>query len=371
MTARSLYEVLGVPADADADAIKKAYRKLAQQFHPDKNQGNKDAEAKFIEATQAYEVLGDPKKKQEYDLNAVVGQGRPVHGPDPFRYSVEDLFRDIRYNHGSGRRRPRERPQTEQTWLDDNPPHGAPGEDIESEVFVTLEEVASGCVKEVASNSKVKVVCTECSGTRCAKGSRNVPCGSCSGSGKILDFRIGVGDRIRRCPACHGHGSAPLVACPKCRGTGRVHSTRKVKVRIPVGIEDGQKLRLAGMGTPGDGGAPGDLYVTIKTVAHDRFRRKGADLYVEHAVPLSVALRGGTVMVPTLGGQHVSVEVPEKAQPGKTIVTVPGGGLASAMTQRRGDLYVTVQVEFPRVVTARGQKLLDELLDELGKTGPS
>lgn len=367
---KSLYEVLGVPVDADADAIKKAYRKLAQQLHPDRNPGDKQAEAKFIEATKAYDTLSDPGKRQVYDLNSGIGAMPSAGGP--FRYNVEDIFdslrRSVQYGQDTRRRRQTQKPRVEQTWVDDDA-HESPGEDIETEVFVTLEDVASGCVKEVTSSSRVKTTCQDCGGTRCAKGSRTVPCGACSGNGKVLDFRVGIGEKVRRCPACSGHGWTPLSPCPSCHGTGRVHTKRQVKVRIPVGIEDGQKLRLAGAGTPGDGGSPGDLYVTVKVAKHDRFRREGSDLYMDHVVPLAVALRGGTVTVPALTGPPVSVDIPEKVRPGKTVVTAVGGGLASAMTKRRGDLHVTVQVEFPRVVTARGQKLLDELLDELGKGG--
>jgi len=368
---RSLYEVLGVPSDADADAIKKAYRKVVLESHPDKNQGDKGAEARFIEATKAYEVLIDPQRREMYDLESLrprTSWGKRTYDPKQ-AYSPEDLDDFLRHVGfpGPGRRRQRERPKTEHTWVDDDGPAGTPGEDVETEVSVTLEEVASGCVKEISSASKVKVLCQECRGTRCAKGSRTIPCGSCSGSGKVLDFRIGIGERVRKCPACFGSGSAPLVACPACRGAGRVASERQVKVRIPVGIEDGQRLRLAGMGSSGDGRAPGDLYVTVRVAQHDRFAREGADLYTEHVIPLSVALRGGTVSVPTLDGSRVNIDIEGGVQAGKTVVTVPGAGLVGAMTKRRGDLHVAVSVDLPRIRTARGQKLLDELLDELKK----
>jgi len=363
---RSLYEILGVPMDAGTDAIKKAYRKLAQQLHPDKNPDDKQAEERFIEVTNAYSTLSDPEKRRLYDLKS---RARSFPGGRPFMHNIVDIFdslrRSVQYEQDAGRRRQPQRPK-EQTWMDDNV-RVIPGEDVETEISITLEEVASGCVKEVMSNSRVKTMCVDCKGTRCAEGSRSIPCGACSGSGKVLDFKIGIGEKIRKCPACDGHGLTPLSPCPSCHGTGRVHTGRQVKVRVPVGIEDGQKLRLAGAGTPGDGGAPGDLYVTIRVAKHDRFRRDGSDLYMDHVVPLAIALRGGTVAVPTLIGPSVSVDIPEKIRPGRTVVTVDGGGLSSAMIKRRGDLHVTIQVELPRIVTARGQKLLDELLDELSK----
>ena len=379
VVSRDFYDVLGVPRGADQETVRKAYRKVALESHPDRNPGDKRAEERFKEATTAFSVLNDPDKKQVYDLNLGFGRGQSSRFRDTqFHWSPQDIFEDILGAVRGGTRRPggavpnngAEAPGFRHEWHDDEIPEAEPGDDIEENLVIALEEAAAGCLKDVASKSKVRTMCTACQGSGCRPGTLPSSCGSCSGSGRDMDWRPGPQRKVRKCPACHGFGSRPVHRCPECDGKRRIRVSRNVKVRVPAGIDTGQKLRLAGMGSPGNGGPPGDLYVTVHVAQHDRFHRKGADLYVDHAVPLHVAIRGGQAMVPTLDGPPVAVQVPPGVSPGKTVLTVQGAGMRSAGSSSRGGLHILIQVNLPRIMTVRGERLLEELVEEVERTNP-
>ena len=369
------YDTLGISQNAGKEEIRTAYRKLARQHHPDRNPGNDGAEDKFKKATAAYEVLSDDGKKAIYDLSL-----RPDNSfrGNPFNMGVIDdfieevvrqgldpsVFRRSRYGRRAGpvpSAAPRETYRREVQRPEED------GEDIEVELTITLEEAVGGCVKGVQSKTRTKVSCYICSGNGCRPGTRSAPCSSCGGRGYRPNFSMTASIHDTECLVCNGKGHVPLKACPKCDGTGGLRTDREVKVRIPVGIDEGQKLRLAGQGEPGVGRPPGDLFVTVKVAPHDVFLRKGEDLYAEHAVSLDVALNGGVIQVPTLGGPPLTVDVPLGMEPGRTVIPVRGAGIPSRMRRDRGDLYVTLQVSLPKIKTPRAAQLLHELLHELGK----
>ena len=379
------YETLGIPPGSDIEAVKTAWRGLAKKHHPDRNPGDQSAKKRFIAVKEAYDVLGDDQKKAAYDLNLSLGGGQGPFNPfdSPFRTGVaagiyEELFRDFVGAGGPFANHRRRRQPSARSGPVPNAPDAGPsrrraepeedGKDVDVRVDVTLEEASSGCLKPIVSMSGEKRPCVPCRGSGCRPGTRSAPCASCSGRGVRPDFNLSRPVEDRACPACRGRGHHPLRPCPVCRGDGNVRSEREIKMRIPAGIEDGQKLRLAGQGEPGVGRPPGDLFVTVKVVQHELFLRKGQDLYIEHRIPLTVALRGGPVDVPTLGGPPFPMAVPAGGvESGKTVVAVRGAGLTSPSRKMRGDMYVTVHVDVPKVRTARAAKLLEELAKELEK----
>lgn len=359
-----MYAVLGIDPGASPEEVRRAYKKIAVRDHPDKSRGDKAAEARFMEATEAYETLRDPEKRRAYDLNRSF-RTRSRFGDTSFNLDAESVLRDMfnQVRRGAGRR-------SAQDVRGSGFAGRRASEDIEEELSITLEEAASGCTKELVSKTALRRACQVCRGSGCSPGTDFQDCGSCGGTGQTLDFRLGPQEKVRECPTCSGSGLRPAHPCSNCRGSGDSKFRRCVKVKVPAGIDGGQKLRLAGLGSPGDGGPPGDLYVTVNVEPHDRFHRKGSDLYLDHSVPLTVFLRGGTVSVPTLDGPPVRMEVPAGASPGKTIVTSKGAGIRAAGEDRRGDLHVLIQVELPQVLSARGNKLLEELAEELERTTP-
>jgi molecular chaperone DnaJ len=378
------YDTLGIGRDAGPDEIRAAWRRLAKQHHPDHNPDDADAERKFKEVKEAYEVLIDERKKAAYDLNLTFGRQHDPFGAGPFSSGpfnvgvVDDFLSEVlrqgmdpsifqrrRRGARSVRGGPVPSAPPPRTSHVDEPE--ADGKDVETDLTVTLEEAAAGCVKKVKSRIKTRLPCFRCNGSGCHPGTRASPCSACGGRGHRPDFDLSRPIRSRTCPACDGKGHIPLRPCKDCEGTGRRKGERDVQVRIPAGIDDGQKLRLAGQGEPGVGRPPGDLFVTVRVAQHGTFLRKGQDLYVEQPVPLDVALKGGEVTVPTLGGPPLTVTVPAGMEPGKTVVPMRGAGISSLMRDDRGDLYVTLQVELPKARTPRADRLIEELVRELRK----
>lgn len=379
MAGRTHYDILGIGKDADEESIRKAYHKAALDYHPDRNPGNAEAEAHFREATESYSILSDTEKKKIYDfqLEMISSASRPRPRPMPssrVRSEVEDVFSDIFNfaNHANF----------------DIPFGGAPfvsgtprgrsvgnevhGRDIDIQLVLTLEEAVAGCIKDVSPRSSGMVICVACSGTRATPGTRLINCGSCSGTGRRMRYPSGGGGLGGPgvCPACRGTKQMPVSPCITCGGKGRTKGQRTVKVKVPAGIDNGQKLRLAGMGDGGDGESPGDLYVEILISPHRIFKRSGLDLFIDHQLSLPDAVRGGRICVPTLDGRQISVDVPPRIQPGQTVISVRGAGIKSTMRSENGDLNVTLQVKLPDVYTPRAQKLLEELMDEIDRTTP-
>jgi len=343
---KDVYEILGVARDATADQIKKAYRKLALQFHPDKTPGDKAAEEKFKEVTLAYEVLSDPKKREEYDQ-----RGRRAYQQahrrefSPEEISVEDILGRYGDLFGSlfGSRFHARRPAAQR------------GHDLETELRIDFRTAALGGKVDLSLGGGRP--CPRCDG-RGALGAEQ-PCGTCRGSGRVTRQAREEGQLFsvtNVCPDCGGSGLAPGSACPECRGSGVVAGDRRVTVTVPVGAQDGKVLRLRGLGGPGTrGGPPGDLLLHLHVAPDPRFRREGSDLHVDADVPAPTAVLGGKVEVPTLKGT-ASVTVPADTAAGRTL-RLKGQGIAG------GDLYVHVRITVPSPATEAQRALYRKLAD--------
>ncbi|MCS7236196.1 MAG: molecular chaperone DnaJ [Armatimonadota bacterium] len=344
--ARDYYEILNVPPDASLEEIKAAYRRLAREYHPDVRKDDPLAEERFKEINEAYQVLSDPQKRAEYDR-----AGRrvsPAAGPFDFRSPFEELFEA--FFGGPA-------PRTEQA-----PQRGA---DLRYDLEVTLEEAASGAERTVEVTRLE--TCPSCFGTGAERGGGLRECPSCRGSGQLRYSRrtaFGHFTQITTCPRCGGEGRVLVNPCGRCEGAGRVQAQRTVTVRIPVGVEDGTTLRVAGEGEAGlYGGARGDLYVVVRLAPHPVFRRKGKDLYADLTLSMVQAALGDEVEVPTLEGPE-RLAVPAGVQPGE-VVTLKGRGMPD-LQGRRGDLHFRVKVEVPRHLTGEQRRLLVELARSMG-----
>jgi molecular chaperone DnaJ len=351
---KDYYQVLGVAKNATQAEIKKAYRKLAQQHHPDANQGNKDAEERFKEISAAYDVIGDPEKRKQYDQvrdMAASGVGAGGFGgfggagdggvrfEDVGFTDIGDLFGGL---FGGGGRRGR-------------PARSARGAALETDVTVSFEEAMNGTTVPVRIQGPAP--CETCHGTGAAPGTSPVTCPQCHGVGQI-SVNQGPFQMSQTCPRCNGAGRVVEQACPTCRGTGSVRRTRSFQVKIPGGVLDGARIKLAGRGEPGPAGAPaGDLYVRVHVRPHRFFGRRGADLTVDLPVSFTEAALGGNVQVPTLNGP-VTMKVPAGTPSGKTF-RLKGKG--APKKGGRGDLLVTAEVEVPSKLSKRERELLQEL----------
>ncbi|MBO6558364.1 MAG: molecular chaperone DnaJ [Pseudomonadales bacterium] len=350
MAKRDYYEVLGVERDASEQAIKKAYRRLAMKFHPDRNPDDADAESKFKEASEAAEVLLDSEKRQAYDqfghsaVDGSAGSGFGGFGGAGGSFSsiFEDVFGDIFGGAGSGGRR-------------GGPSRGA---DLRYVLTLDLEEAVRGC------NPKIKVPtlveCMECLGSGAKKGTTPIECPQCGGMGQIT-ARQGIFSIQQTCPSCGGAGKIIADPCPACHGQGRVQEQKTLSVKVPPGVDTGDRIRLAGQGEAGSMGGPsGDLYVQIEVRNHDIFERHGEHLYCDVPVSFVDAALGGELEVPTLDGR-VNLKIPSETQTGKqfrlrgkgvNVTQVRGGGT--------GDLYCRVIVETPVNLTGKQKDLLRE-----------
>jgi len=347
---KDYYAILGVPRNATQEEIKQAYRRLVKQWHPDLHPENrKEAEEKFKEIQEAYEVLSDPEKRRQYDLFGIVGEA-PVatgFGFDPF----SDLMRMVDEFFGFGSTT-RYRTRTER------------GEDVEAELEISLEEAFRGGVKEVTTT--VLVTCPECSGFGALGGFKRCP--DCHGTGRITYSRHGGGVFVRTmttCPTCQGLGQVAAQICETCQGIGRIETTRTVEVELPAGVEDGMTLRIQGQGNSGKaGGPPGDLYVTVRIKPHPLFRREGIHLHMDLPLTFPQLALGDIVEVPTLDGT-AELTIPSGTQPG-TVLKIPRKGFVSLRSGRRGDLFVHVQVTVPTELTEEQRRLLRELAKTMG-----
>lgn len=360
---KNYYEILGVSKDASKDEIRKAYLKLARQYHPDKTGGDKAAENKLKEINNAYDTLKNPAKRKEYDrmlfepAGTPFGEGRGFEGFGGGRgfegaggYSgfggFGDFFSDIFGGAGA----------TTQTG-----PQPARGSDKETAIQVTLREVAEGGRRVLRVPRTV--TCGTCSGSGAAPGTTPEPCPQCKGTGRLT--RGGTAQFVlsQPCPRCRGTGSVVRTPCPACHGTGQVEDTRTVTVTIPKGVTDGTRLRLAGQGDAGDYGAPdGDLYVVVNVQDHPLFRRNKRDLLCRMPVTLTDALLGAVVRVPTLLGQ-AELRLPAGTQTGR-VFRLKGQGLPGMRGGQRGDQLVEVWVEVPETLTPEVKDMLDRLRQE-------
>jgi molecular chaperone DnaJ len=349
------YETLGVERGADEKVLKAAFRKLAMQFHPDRNPDNAEAEVRFKEINLAYEVLKDPQKRAAYDRfghaafeqGMGAGGGHPFSGAGGFADIFEDIFGDIM---GGGRRRSsggRER-----------------GADLRYNMEITLEEAFSGRTAQI--RVPTAVTCDECSGSGAKPGTQPTTCAMCSGSGRVRASQ-GFFSIERTCPQCGGRGQTIKDPCPKCAGQGRTTEERALSVNIPAGIEDGTRIRLAGEGEAGQRSGPaGDLYIFLSVKPHELFQRDGADLYCKVPISMTTAALGGQFEVTSLDGTQTRVKVPEGTQNGRQF-RLKGKGMPVLRQPQMGDLYIQVAVETPQNLSKRQRELLEEF-EQLSST---
>ncbi len=343
MAKRDYYEVLGVSKSAAADEIKKAYRRLAMKFHPDRNTDDADAESKFKEAKEAYEVLSDADKRSAYNQfghDAVRPRpgGQGGFGAEGFGDIFGDVFGDI---FGTGRR------GGSQVFR---------GADLRYELELDLENAVSG--DNATIEVPTQVACGSCNGSGARKGTQPVQCTTCGGVGQVR-MQQGFFSIQQTCPACKGAGSQIAEPCDKCHGRGRVRKTKTLSVKVPPGVDDGDRIRLSGEGEAGRNGGPsGDLYVEIRVKAHNLFKRDGADLSCEVPISFATATLGGEVELPTLDG-HVALKVPDGTQSGK-IFRLRGKGVTTVRDPRKGDLFAQVSVETPVNLTSEQTELLQK-----------
>ncbi|MGC8601497.1 MAG: molecular chaperone DnaJ [Thermoprotei archaeon] len=348
------YEILGVPRNATKEEIKAAFRKLALQYHPDRNK-SPDAEEKFKLISEAYAVLSDDEKRREYDAEGAEGFGRKHSQEDIFSgVDFGDIFRDLNME------------DFFQTLFGYGRSSAQRGKDIHVSLKLSFEEA----VKGVQKNIKVRrvEVCPMCGGSGAAPGSGRKTCPTCGGTGYVRKVS-GIGFarfvQVIPCNACGGRGYVVEKPCPTCGGTGYVHKERSIVVDVPAGVEDGEVLRLAEQGDAGRGGRSGDIYVHLSVSPHPVFRREGNDIIVDVTIPMTRAALGGELEVPTIDGKQ-KVRIAPGTQPGST-VRIKGAGVKSGM--RNGDEVVRINVQIPRKLTDRQRQLLEEFEREEGRDG--
>ncbi|UDF03514.1 molecular chaperone DnaJ [Asticcacaulis sp. AND118] len=359
--ARDYYEILGVARDADDATLKSAFRRKAMEHHPDRNQGDDQAEARFKEVNEAYSVLSDGNKRAAYDRfghAGVNGQGGGFGGQGGFGQqgfgNVEDIFSEMFgdiFGGGGGRR------------------SGGPqrGPDVRYDYEITLEQAYKGA--DVELNIPTTLTCEVCNGSGAKAGTKPVTCHTCAGHGRVRTSN-GFFQVERTCPTCNGQGQVIKEPCTNCHGHGQVRANRKLNVRIPAGVDDGARIRLSGEGQAGAHGGPkGDLYIFLSVAEHEIFERDGADLHCQIPVPMTTAVLGGEVEVPCLmGGEgcdgtcKLEVAIPEGAQTGHK-VKIKGKGMPVLNSKQRGDLLVELFVETPKHLSPRQKELMQEFAE--------
>jgi len=356
-TKRDFYEVLGVARSASDDEIKKAYRKLAMKYHPDRNPGDKTAEDKFKETKEAYEVLSDAQKRAAYDQHGHAGVdpnmrggfGPGAEGFGGFAEAFGDIFGDLFSGaRAGGGGRPHHR-----------------GADLSYAMEITLEEAANG------KSAQIRIPgwenCTTCNGSGAKPGTQPITCPACHGAG-MVQISQGFFRVQQSCPHCRGTGKIIPEPCPTCRGAGKTKVQKDLEIKIPPGIDTGMRIRSTGNGEPGiSGGQPGDLFIEIRVKKHDIFERDGNDLHCVTPISFARAALGGPIEVPTLDGK-ATIEIPEGTQAGKQF-RLRGKGIKGVRSSYPGDLYCHITIETPVKLTEYQKKLLQEFDDSIQKGG--
>ncbi len=358
MAKRDYYETLGVPKNASDEDIKKAYRKLAMKYHPDRNQGEaaKGAEEKFKEGKEAYEMLSDANKRAAYDQHGFAGVdpnmrgGAGAEGFGGFAEAFGDIFGDVfggrRQQGGGGRQVYR-------------------GNDLSYAMEISLEDAANGKATEIRIPSWDN--CGTCGGAGAKPGTKAITCTTCAGHGQV-QMRQGFFSVQQACPQCKGTGKLIPEPCVSCHGVGKIKNNKTLEVKIPAGIDDNMRIRSAGNGEPGTNGGPaGDLFIEIRLKKHDIFEREGDDLHCQMPVSFTTAALGGEIDVPTLGGK-ASIDIPDGTQHGKTF-RLRGKGIKGVRSSYPGDLYCHIAIETPVKLTEHQRKLLKEFDESLRKGG--
>lgn len=351
---KDYYDLLGIPKSVSQEDLKKAYRKLAMKYHPDRNQGNKDAETKFKEISEAYEVLSDDQKRAAYDQyghgafdGGMGGGGGGSHGGG-FR-DFTDIFEEVfgqGFGGSSGFRGGRGSAQ-----------HGQPGSDLRYDVTITLEQAHQGVSQNISLRKSEK--CGECHGSGATKGTKSSTCDQCHGSG-MMRFQQGFFTLERSCTKCGGAGQTIKDPCKPCGGSGRVQKQKTISITIPSGVEDGTRLRISGEGEAGlRGGHAGDLYIFISVKPHELFIRQADDVHCQVPIPMTIAVLGGEIEIPTIDGTRAKIAIPAGSQPGEKF-RLKGKGMNVMRTTRRGDMIVHAMVEIPVNLTAEQKKLMSE-----------
>ncbi len=353
MAKRDYYEVLGISRGADEQDLKSAYRRLAKEFHPDRNAGDKDAERKFKEISEAYEALKDPQKRAAYDQfgHAAFEGGRGGQGgfgPD-FASSMSDIFDDLFGEFMGGRRGGGQAGRT-RTGQER-------GADLRYNLEITLAEAFSGKTAQIRVPASVS--CENCDGSGAKPGTKAKTCATCGGIGKVRASQ-GFFTIERPCPTCQGRGENIDDPCSVCSGSGRISKERTLSVNIPAGVEDGTRIRLAGEGEAGMRGGPtGDLYIFLSIRPHEFFQRDGSDVFCKVPIAMTTAALGGQIDVPTLEGTTTRVKVPDGTESGKQF-RLKGKGMPVLRSKVTGDMYIEVDVETPKNLTRRQRELLEE-----------
>jgi molecular chaperone DnaJ len=350
MAKQDFYEVLGVAKSASADELKRAYRKLAMQYHPDRNSGDKHAEQKFKDINEAYDVLKDDQKRAAYDrFGHAAFEQSGGRGPGDFGFSggFADIFDEMFGEFMGGGRRAQQGPSR--------------GSDLRYNLEISLEESFRG--KQTTIRIPNLVACDKCNGSGAEPGSKPVSCPTCHGRGRIRTQQ-GFFSVERTCPGCQGAGRVIEKPCRTCGGQGRVRREKTLSVNIPPGVEDGTRIRLAGEGEVGvRGAAPGDLYIFVSVTPHRIFQRDGANIYCRVPIPITTAALGGSIEVPTVDGSRARVTVPAGTQSGHQF-RLKAKGMTVLRSAARGDMFIEATVETPVNLTKRQQELLREFEKE-------
>ena len=355
MRSKDYYAILGVPRNATQEEIKRAYRRLALKYHPDRNPGDREAEEKFKEISEAYEVLSDPEKRAIYDAQGHAGLHqtgfRGFEDVEDIFSAFSNLFEEF---FGFGfRERTGRKPR--------------PGADLSYELSLTLEEVYHGKEAEITLEKYER--CEECGGSGLARGAQTRYCPVCKGRGHIVHsegfFRIST-----TCPHCQGMGTYISDPCPRCRGEGRVWGRKRLRIRIPPGVEEGSVIRISGEGEAGlYGGPAGDLYIKIRTKPHEYFRREGKNLHLSLIIGVVDAILGAETQVKHLSGEKIPIRIPRGSQPGDRLL-IKGKGLPDPQGGEPGDLIVHLEVKLPSRITREQEDLLRRFAELEKEEGP-